>query len=163
MKICGTRSGLVCTSTTELPAKKGNFLYLIQIGLPKNGQRLIKIGTTNNIKRRMSEELRQYKENIKILWISPCYKKFTTLRVEQKTKDIWRSVDDWEWVPNDRFLIPDKVEELRVVVRNEFVVKVGQRPLFLLLVYLSIQQTSIIFLTYPKDCGKINIEKRKGD
>lgn len=123
--VCKSRVGHKCTSNVEIPSKKGDYIYLVQIGNPKNGQRFIKIGTSNNVKRRIGEELRQYKQDMCVLWVSPCYKKYTTLRVEEKTKDSWRALVDWEYIPNDRFLIPDIIQEVCVVVRNEYRIKVG--------------------------------------
>ena len=58
-------------------------IYFIRIGAPEDN--LYKIGTTNNLRRRMREHSRNYKKPIEVLWVSPAYSKWTTLRVEERT------------------------------------------------------------------------------
>lgn len=99
--------------------KKQDFVYFIQIG---EDDRIFKIGTTNDIDRRMKEHKRYFKKPIKVLWVSPAYSKYTTLRVEDDTKNLWRETTNWEYIRNDRFRIPEDVTEVRIKVRKEYVV-----------------------------------------
>lgn len=120
IKVTKTRNGYTCKSKVDLPKKKGDYLYFLQIGEPKDNKRIVKIGTTNNIKRRMSQELRQYEEDILILWISSPYTKYTTLRVEDKTKAVWKEFSDWKYIPNDRFEVPADITDFKITVRKDW-------------------------------------------
>ena len=77
-----------CFAERELPEKstRGEYNYLLVIHY-KNGKKTIKIGTTNNMARRMYEHLGAYRANITVCWISPYFSKYTTLRVEDNFKD----------------------------------------------------------------------------
>ena len=116
-----TREGYFCRSHVDLPEPTPKeFIYLIQVGEVQDGRRLIKIGTTNNIRRRMGQLMRHYKQNMTIFWISPPYAHFTTLRVEDEMKNIWRAYAGFEHIPNDRFWIPANVQQLTVKVKKEY-------------------------------------------
>lgn len=100
--------------------KKGvhkGYLYFLQIG--SNENRKFKIGTANNIMRRMREHAAYYKEPIYLLWVSPVYSKYTTLRIEDRVKDFWRAnFPDWVYIENDRFLIPRGYNTVKIKVRR---------------------------------------------
>ena len=100
-------------------AKHGKgYNYLLRLHL--NGENIIKIGTTNNIKRRMKEHLRSYKCNLTLLWISPIYSKYTTLRVEDSNIRSFREKIDWYYIRNDRFKIPKDTRKVVIKVRKEY-------------------------------------------
>lgn len=100
-------------------AKRGKgYNYLLRLHL--NGENIIKIGTTNNIQRRMKEHLRSYKCNLTLLWISPIYSKYTTLRVEDSNIRSFREKIDWYYIRNDRFKIPKDVRKVVIKVRKEY-------------------------------------------
>lgn len=101
-----------------LPTKEGNYLYFIQIGEPE--ERLFKIGTTNRPLQRMLEHCKYYDKKINVLWFSPCYSKYTTLRIEDKMKAWWQEFTSWEYVTNDRFIIPPEVGEITITVKKEY-------------------------------------------
>ena len=101
---------------------KKDFVYFIQIGEPS--ERLFKIGTTNNMKRRMREHEKYYGKKVVVLWQSPAYSKWTTLRIEDKMKNQWIEEGIFEYLRNDRFLIPEKVKEVMIKVRKEYVVSI---------------------------------------
>lgn len=125
IEVCKSRKGAKCFSRVPMPKPTPKeFVYLLQIGEPENGRRLIKIGTTNNITRRMGQLLREYNKPIEILWISPPYAHFTTLRVETKTKEFWQGQPGFEHVPNDRFFIPEGVAGLTVTVKKDFEIEI---------------------------------------
>ena len=101
---------------------KKDFIYFIQIG--EESERLFKIGTTNDIERRMKEHERNYKKTVKVLWKSPPYSKYTTLRVEDKTIAQWKEEGIFHYIRNDRFIIPENITEIKIKVRKEYVVSI---------------------------------------
>lgn len=98
--------------------------YNYILRLHKNGETIIKIGTTNNMKRRLYEHLGQYKANISVLWISPEYSKYTTLKVEDDNKKMYKKRKNWRYIRNDRFAIPENTTEIVVTVRKEYRIKI---------------------------------------
>lgn len=103
-------------SSIKLPEEGKNYLYFIKIGQ----ENLYKIGTTNRPLERMKEHLRYYKEDIYIYWFSRAYSKYTTLRVEDKTKEKWKGRKNFSYKQNDRFYIEDSVKSVTVQVKNKF-------------------------------------------
>lgn len=100
------------------------FLYLLQIGEVKDGLRRIKIGTTNDMSRRMKEHLKSYNENIYVLWCKPVNSKWTTLMKEENNKQVWRKEEtDWHYLRNDRFDIPCDIVGVDVKIRKKYHVK----------------------------------------
>lgn len=125
-EIYKTREGHKCHSLVDLPPPTPKeFIYLIQIGEPTGGRKLIKIGTTNNVRRRMGQLVRHYKQNITIFWVSNPYAHFTTLRVEDEMKNVWRAYAGFEHIPNDRFWIPETVRQLSIKVKKEYTVELS--------------------------------------
>ena len=108
-------------SKVKIPPKKGQYVYFIRIG--EKDKRLFKIGTTDDIMRRMKEHCMKYKEEIYILWISPNYSKYTTLRVEDKQKDYWKTLEGFTYIPNDRFYLPKWITSITIKVRKEYKIK----------------------------------------
>lgn len=96
------------------------YVYFIQIGEPE--ERLFKIGTTNNIARRMSQHRHYYKKDVKVLWVSPQYSGSTTLAVEKRMINTWRKVEGFHYVPKDRFYIDKNIKQVTIKVRKEWVV-----------------------------------------
>lgn len=112
---------MILKSTSKENARKKNkfYIYFIRIGEPD--KRLFKIGTTNNIDRRMKEHKRYYKENVTILGVIPVTSEYTTLRVEKQTKENWiENHPDWQYLRNDRFIIPEDVTEIEIKVRKSY-------------------------------------------
>jgi predicted GIY-YIG superfamily endonuclease len=99
---------------------KEDFIYFIRIGAPCHN--LYKIGTTNNMERRMKEHENYYGEKVTVLWQSPPYSKWTTLRVEENTKEIWKKTEGFEYLRNDRFVINPEIRQVKIKVRKEWVV-----------------------------------------
>lgn len=124
------KSGRQIFSRVKIPKPKGEFkgyLYFLKLVNPETEEILYKIGTTDNPHRRMKEHLRGYglKVDVYILWISPCYSKYTTLRIEDRQKKWWREFClDWEYLPNDRFRIPSYVTEICVTVKRDYIVTI---------------------------------------
>ena len=101
--------------------KNKEYIYFIRIGEP--AARLFKIGTTNNIDRRMKEHKRAYKKDIEILGIIALTSKYTTLRVEQRMIEKWKTFDGWTYKRNDRFIIPEDVQEVVITVRKDYKIR----------------------------------------
>lgn len=99
---------------------KGNYIYFIRIG--DKSENLYKIGTTNNIQRRMTQHERYYKKPVTIIWVSREYSKYTTLRVEEQTINKWKEMAGFQYIRNDRFIIDPSIREVSVKVRKEWVI-----------------------------------------
>lgn len=116
-----TCKGRKIFSKVKIPKGKGDFVYFISFPKErKKGKKLVKIGTTNDILRRMKEHSKYYNTDVVIEWISPAYSKWTTLRVEDRMKKFWIEKPFWQWVRNDRFLIPDTVSKITITVRKDY-------------------------------------------
>ena len=70
----------------------------------------------------MKEHQRYYKKEITVLWQSPPYSKWPTLRVEENTKEIWKKTEGFEYLRNDRFIINPEIRQVKIKVRKEWVV-----------------------------------------
>lgn len=99
---------------------KKDHIYFIRIGAQSDN--LYKIGTTNNITRRMRQLEYNYKKSIEIIWISPAYSKYTTLRVEEQTINQWRRLEGFEYIRNDRFIINPKIRQVKIKVRKDWTI-----------------------------------------
>lgn len=112
-------------SEKKLPtkSKRGEYNYLILIHSSNPKTKIIKIGTTNDMTRRMYEHLGYYNKDITILWISPHYSKYTTLRIEDKTKSNLKSCG-YRWIRNDRFEVPKELTEITIKVRKEYHIRI---------------------------------------
>ena len=98
--------------------KEGEFLYFLQIGEVKNGIRRVKIGTTNNMMRRMKEHSRSYDEDIYVLWCKRLSSKWTTLMKEDSNKEFWKQYTNWTYKRNDRFDIPADLDSVQIKIRK---------------------------------------------
>lgn len=103
-------------SRVPIPKKRGEYVYFLRIG--KSSARLYKIGTTNDILRRMIEHCRYYGEEIYILWVSPNYSKYTTLRVEDRTRESWKEIGGFIYQKNDRFYIDSSIDKVQIKVKK---------------------------------------------
>ena len=71
--------------------------------------------------RRMREHKRYYKQNVAVLGTIAVTSEYTTLRVEKQTKLDWReNHPDWQYLRNDRFIIPEDVKEIEIKVRKTY-------------------------------------------
>lgn len=96
------------------------YLYFIRIGEIGEETTEYKIGTSCRVLERMTEHARSHKKNIYVLWVSPKYSKWTTLRVEAAQKKIWREMQkDWTYKRQDRFIIPSSVREVSIHVSKD--------------------------------------------
>ena len=94
------------------------------IGEPQ--ERLFKIGTTNNPRRRMLEHERNYKKPVTVLWLSPKLRgQFTSLKVEEDNKQRWINETDWKYLRNDRFIIPQEIDNVKITIRKDYFVQLA--------------------------------------
>lgn len=115
MEIYRGKLGIINSKVT-IPTKRGDYIYFIHLG-----DRTYKIGTTNDIIRRMKEHLKFYKINeLSVLWVSPSVSKYTTFRVEDKMKQWWIEENCWEYLANDRFIIPAEVKDVIITIRKDY-------------------------------------------
>lgn len=76
------------TAKKQKNGKDFQYVYFLRIGDPQ--ERLFKIGTTNDPRRRMLEHERNYKKSVTVLWLSPKLRgRFTSLKVEEDNKEKW--------------------------------------------------------------------------
>lgn len=116
-----------------LPTKQAQYNYVIQVGqTDNNGNRVIKIGTTNNMLRRMKEHEKYYanketkeKEDIFVLWFKEVKSKYTTLRVEDENKEDWKGNLNYIYIRNDRFIVPSWVDKINVKIRKNYSVNLN--------------------------------------
>lgn len=101
--------------------KDNQYIYFLVVGDPAD--RVFKIGTTNNPRRRMMEHERAYKKEVNVIWLSPpLSSKWTTLKVEEKMKDAWIAGKPWEYMRNDRFKIPANVNQVSITIKKKYVI-----------------------------------------
>ena len=104
------------------------FLYVGHY-IDTDGNYILKIGTTNDLKRRQTEHTRNYKK-------SPQYQmpkdgkfeydwylklsKYNTLRYEDRNRKIWQNLGIGEFVRNDRFVVSEELEEVEIKIRKTY-------------------------------------------
>ena len=94
-----------------------------------DGNRILKIGTTNNLKRRKSEHNRAYKQttahtmpsdqSFEYIWTLPL-SKYNTLRYEDRNRERWKEMEVGEYVRNDRFVIAEELTEVEIKIRKTY-------------------------------------------
>lgn len=98
--------------------------------IDKDGNYLLKIGTTNDIKRRQADHTRNYKKascsypmakdgKFEYDWYIKL-SKYNTLRYEDKTRSRWQEEQLGEYVRNDRFLCAEKPEKVEITIRKTY-------------------------------------------
>lgn len=67
----------------------------------------------------MLEHERAYKKPVTVLWLSPKLRgRFTSLKVEEDTKEDWIANKNWEYLRNDRFIIPEDVQQIKITIKK---------------------------------------------
>lgn len=95
-----------------------------------DGRYILKVGTTNDLKRRQQEHTRNYrrsknatmpnKTQFEYDWSLPL-SKYNTLRYEDKTKAQWKEEGVGEYIRNDRFICGDRPPEyVEIVIRKVY-------------------------------------------
>ena len=99
-----------------------------------DGNRILKIGTTNDLKRRQREHNRAYKRatahtmptdaSFEYIWTKPL-SKYNTLRYEDRNKIAWQEMRIGEYVRNDRFVISEELTEVEIKIRKTYKIALG--------------------------------------
>ena len=92
-----------------------------------NGNRILKIGTTNDLDRRRYEHNTNYRraktytlpknESFQYIWKHPL-SKYNTLRYEDRNRQKWIDENIGEFVRNDRFVISDALSEVEIKIKK---------------------------------------------
>ena len=104
------------------------FLY-VGYYIDINSRYILKIGTTNDLKRRQSEHNRNYRkspnytmpedESFHYIWSLPL-SKYNTLRFEDKNRELWQEMGIGEFVRNDRFVLDNVPNFVPVKIRKTY-------------------------------------------
>ena len=94
-----------------------------------DGNRILKIGTTNDLKRRQYEHNHNYRrakthtmpkdQSFEYIWTHPL-SKYNTLRYEDRNKKMWQEMGIGEFVRNDRFVISEGLTEVEIKIRKTY-------------------------------------------
>ena len=111
--------------------KNKEFLYVGHY-IDEEGNYILKIGTTNEPKRRQTEPNRNYrraktntmpKENsFEYDWLLPL-SKYNTLRFEDKNRKKWQEQNVGEFIRNDRFICREKPQFVEVTIRKTYIIE----------------------------------------
>ena len=92
-----------------------------------DGNRILKIGTTNDLNRRRYEHNTNYRraknhtmpkeESFEYIWTHKL-SKYNTLRYEDRNRQAWQKMGIGEFVRNDRFVISGGLTEVEVKIRK---------------------------------------------
>ena len=124
--------GLIAPTLTDFLKE---FLYVGHY-IDIDGNYILKIGTTNDLKRRQYEHTRNYKRSPNFtmppngsfeydFWLP--LSKYNTLRYEDKNRALWIEQNIGEFVRNDRFFCPIKPEFVSIYIRKEYIVQLVQK------------------------------------
>lgn len=104
------------------------FLY-VGYYTDENNHYILKIGTTNDLKRRRTEHIRNYRRakthtlppdrTFEYLWYLPL-SKYNTLRYEDKNRRLWQEMGIGQFIRNDRFILSVLPEFVQVVIRKTY-------------------------------------------
>ena len=96
-----------------------------------DGNRILKIGTTNDLNRRRYEHNTNYRrakthtmpkeESFEYIWTHKL-SKYNTLRYEDRNRQAWQEMGIGEFVRNDRFVFAEKPDHAIVRIKKEWVV-----------------------------------------
>ena len=109
-------------------AMNKEFLY-VGYYVDTEGNTILKIGTTNNLKRRQQEHTRNYKrakeytmpkdENFTFIWHLPL-SKYNTLRYEDKNREEWKNLEIGTFIRNDRFKLKNGITKVPIKIRKKY-------------------------------------------
>ena len=104
------------------------FLY-VGYYVDTEGNTILKIGTTNNLKRRQQEHTRNYKrakeytmpkdENFTFIWHLPL-SKYNTLRYEDKNREEWKNLEIGTFIINDRKKKKNGITKVPIKIRKKY-------------------------------------------
>lgn len=92
---------------------------------------VLKIGTTNDLKRRQAEHTRNYRKSpehtmpsdgkFTYLWKLPL-SKYNTLRFEDRNRQKWQEMGIGEYVRNDRFILHEIPPQVEITIRKTYTI-----------------------------------------
>ena len=95
------------------------------------GYYMLKIGTTNDLKRRKREHTRNYKkspvhtmppdEEFEYDFTLPL-SKYNTLRYEDRNRDLWKEMEIGEYIRNDRFVLCNVPKSVPVKIKKTYTI-----------------------------------------
>ena len=104
------------------------FLYVGHY-IDTNGNYILKVGTTNDLKRRATEHTRNYRRaknytmpkssNFVYDWFLPL-SKYNTVRFEDRTREAWQAENFGAFVRNDRFCCSQKPQKVTIKIRKTY-------------------------------------------
>ena len=134
-------NSLLCKSVNlnkgegQLPLAPTNkeFLYVGHY-IDINGNYILKVGTTNDLKRRQYEHTRNYKKSpnftmplngsfVYDFWLP--LSKYNTLRYEDRNRALWQEQTLGEFVRNDRFFCQNKPEFVSICIKKEYIIQLA--------------------------------------
>lgn len=92
------------------------FLYVGHY-IDQNGRYILKIGTTNDLKRRQKEHNRNYEADFVYDWHLKL-SKYNTLRYEDLNRERWKDQKVGEFVRNDRFVCAEKPTAVTIKIKK---------------------------------------------
>ncbi len=110
--------------------KDKEFLYVGHY-IDTDGNYILKVGTTNDLRRRALEHTRKYRkakahalpqdQQFVYDWYTPL-SKYNTLRYEDKVRSHWQDIGIGEFVRNDRFVCASKPAQVTVTIRKTYTI-----------------------------------------
>lgn len=110
--------------------KMKEFLYVGHY-FDTNGNYILKIGTTNDLKRRAQEHTRKYRKTTKYAlpadgefvydWYTPL-SKYNTHRYEDSNRAKWQELGVGTFLRNDRFVCDKKPATVAVTIRKTYII-----------------------------------------
>lgn len=110
------------------------FLYVGHY-IDVDGNFVLKVGTTDDLKRRQKEHNIYYahkakkcrmakNSNFEYDWHLPL-SKYNTLRFEDKTKAAWRNLEIGKYINNDRFILAEVPEFVEITIKKTYKIKLA--------------------------------------
>lgn len=110
--------------------KNKEFLYVGHY-FDADGKYILKIGTTNDLKRRAQEHTRKYRKTAKHTlpadgefvydWYTPL-SKYNTQRYEDSNRAKWQELGVGAFLRNDRFVCDEKPATVAVTIRKTYII-----------------------------------------
>ena len=114
--------------------KEKEFLY-VGYYYDVDGNKILKIGTTKDIKERGYEHNHNYRkakrytmpreEKFHFIWSHPL-SKYNTIRYEDKNRQMWIDNEIGQFVRNDRFVIAESLAEVEIKIRKTYKIALVQ-------------------------------------
>ena len=115
------------------------FLYVGHY-IDVDGNFVLKVGTTDDLKRRQKEHNTYYAHKAKKCrmaknssfeydWHLPL-SKYNTLRFEDRTKAAWKNLEIGKYINNDRFILAEVPEFVEITIKKTYKIKLAQASFF---------------------------------